>query len=126
MRQQDSSETIDCEEDTLSIGIIGAGRMGSYYYKAITNYGARVAAVHDVNLEAARSLAQKLVALHYQQISYQSFLIWKWNGVVVTTPPPIRLKPIQMACERGIVTLVLIDAAIKSRNTGRFVQTEGK
>lgn len=44
----------------------------------------------------------------------------------VTTPPPIRLKPIQMACERGIVTLVLIDAAIKSRNTGRFVQTEGK
>ena len=105
MIQQNSSETIDCEEDTLSIGIIGAGRMGSHHYKAITNYGARVVAVHDVNLEAARSLAQTgSTPLSTDKLS--EFFDMEMDGVVVTTPPPVRLEPIQMACERGIALMV--------------------
>ena len=41
----------------LAIGIIGAGGMGRHHQKAVTDYGGRVVAVHDVRLEAARALA---------------------------------------------------------------------
>ncbi len=43
------------------------------------------------------------------------------DGVVITTPPLVRLKLIQMACKRGIT---LIDAAIKNGNTEKFIQVE--
>ena len=45
------------DQKSLAIGIIGAGNMGRHHQGAITNYGARVVAVHDVRLEAARELA---------------------------------------------------------------------
>ena len=105
MIQRNSSEITDSEKDTLSIGIIGAGRMGRHHYKAITNYGARVVAVHDVNLEAARSLAETgSIPLSTDKLS--EFFDMEVDGVVVTTPPPVRLEPIQMACERGIALMV--------------------
>ncbi len=105
MIQQDSSVNTNRVEDNLSIGIIGAGRMGSHHYNAITNYGARVIAIHDVNLKAARGLAQTgNTDLITDKLS--DFFDTKMDGVVVTTPPPVRIEPIQFACERGIALMV--------------------
>ena len=105
MIQRDSSVNTNFVEDTLSIGIIGAGRMGRHHHNAITNYGARVVAIHDVNLEAARGLAQTgTTELTTDKLS--EFFEIRMDGVVITTPPPIRIEPIQFACERGIALMV--------------------
>ena len=90
---------------SLSIGIIGAGRMGGHHHSAVTNYGARIVAVHDVLIEAA----QELVSIADAEIAIDvlsDFFDLKLDGVVITTPPPVRLEPIKMACERGIPIMV--------------------
>ena len=89
----------------LSIGIIGAGRMGRHHCDAVTNYGARVVAVHDVLSEAAKTLASHAKSELWTDV-LQTFFDKEMDGVVITTPPPVRLEPIQMACERGIPMLV--------------------
>ena len=89
----------------LSIGIIGAGRMGRHHCDAVTNYGARVVAVHDVVFDAAKALATHADAEHFTDVLH-SFFDVELDGVVITTPPPVRIEPIQLACERGIPMLV--------------------
>ena len=89
----------------LSIGIIGAGGMGGHHRKAIADYGGRVVAVHDVRLEAARQLAT-LAGAALATDALNAFFDVEMDGVVITTPPPVRLEPIQMACERGIALMV--------------------
>lgn len=89
----------------LAIGIIGAGNMGRNHQGAITNYGASVVAVHDVRLEAARELATHAVGA-LATTSLDAFFDVEMDGVVITTPPPIRFEPIQMACNRGISMMV--------------------
>ncbi len=89
----------------LSIGIIGAGGMGGHHHKAIVAYGGRVVAVHDVRLEAARQLAT-LSGAALATDALNAFFDVEMDGVVITTPPPVRLEPIQMACERGIALMV--------------------
>ena len=89
----------------LSIGIIGAGRMGRHHCDAVTNYGDHVVAVHDVLPEAAKALASYAKSELSTDV-LQTFFDKEMDGVVITTPPPVRLEPIQMACERGIPMLV--------------------
>jgi predicted dehydrogenase len=89
----------------LAIGIIGAGSMGGHHYNAVTNYGGRIVAVHDVRLEAARELATRTEAA-VATTDLDTFFDVEMDGVVITTPPPIRLEPIQMACDRGIHMMV--------------------
>ena len=89
----------------LAIGIIGAGGMGRHHHRAITDYGARVVAVHDVRLEAARELAASAETT-LATTALDAFFDADMDGVVITTPPPIRLEPIQMACDRGIPVMV--------------------
>lgn len=89
----------------LSIGIIGAGRMGRHHCDAVINYGARIVAVHDVQSESANALASHSEAELSTDVLH-TFFDKKMDGVVITTPPPVRLAPIQMACERGIPMLV--------------------
>ncbi|MYF97713.1 Gfo/Idh/MocA family oxidoreductase [Candidatus Poribacteria bacterium] len=90
---------------SLSIGIIGAGRMGRHHHSAITNYGAQVIAVHDIQLEAAQELAS-LADTEVGTDVLSEFFDIEMDGVVITTPPPIRLEPIRIACERGIPMMV--------------------
>lgn len=90
---------------SLSIGIIGAGRMGRHHHSALTNYGARVVAVHDVQIEAAQELAL-LAGAEIATDVLSDFFDVKLDGVVITTPPPVRLEPIKKACERGIALMV--------------------
>ncbi len=89
----------------LAIGIIGAGRMGAHHYKAVTDYGARVVAVHDVRLDAARELAATADTTR-ATTELETFFDIEMDGVVITTPPPVRFEPIQMACARGIPMMI--------------------
>lgn len=92
-------------EKSLAIGIIGAGRMGAHHQKSVTDYGGRVVAVHDVRLDAARGLATAAdTALATTDLG--AFFDVEMDGVVITTPPPVRFEPIQMACDRGLPMLI--------------------
>ena len=93
------------DQKPLAIGIIGAGNMGRYHHKFVTDYGAEVVAVHDTRLEAARELASHADA---QLVTTElgAFFDVDMDGVVITTPPPVRLEPIEMACDRGIPVMV--------------------
>lgn len=93
------------DQKSLVIGIIGAGNMGRHHYGAVTNYGAKVVAVHDTRLAAARELATDADA-RLATTALDAFFDVEMDGVVITTPPPIRLEPIQMACDRGIPMMV--------------------
>ena len=89
----------------LAIGIIGAGRMGGHHQKAVADYGGCVVAVHDVRLDAARELATDAdTALATTELN--AFFDVEMDGVVITTPPPVRFEPIQMACDRGIPMMI--------------------
>ena len=92
-------------EKSLAIGIIGAGRMGGHHYKAVTDYGGRVVAVHDVRLDAARELATDADTV-LATTDLEAFFDVEMDGVVITTPPPIRFEPIQMACDSGIPMMI--------------------
>ena len=72
---------------------------------AVTNYGAKVVAVHDARLAAARELATHADA-ELATTGLDAFFEVEMDGVVITTPPPIRLEPIKMACDRGIPMMV--------------------
>lgn len=89
----------------LAIGIIGAGNMGRHHQKAVTDSGAEVVAVHDMRLAAAQELALQADAA-LATTALDAFFDVEMDGVVITTPPPIRLEPIQMACDRGIPMMV--------------------
>ena len=93
------------DQKSLAIGIIGAGSMGRHHQGAVTNYGARVVAVHDVRLEAARELAAHAESA-LATTALDAFFDVDMDGVVITTPPPVRLEPIQMACDRGIPVMI--------------------
>ncbi len=93
------------DQKSLVIGIIGAGNMGRHHYGAVTNYGAKVVAVHDTRLAAARELATDADA-QLATTALDAFFDVEMDGVVITTPPPIRLEPIRMACDRGIPMMV--------------------
>ena len=89
----------------LTIGIIGSGNMGRHHLRVITEYGASVVAVHDAQLEAARELATHTDGA-LATTDLDAFFDVDMDGVVITTPPPVRLVPIQMACDRGIPVMV--------------------
>ncbi len=102
---KNSSTDATINNDSAAIGIIGAGRMGRHHYNAITSYGAHVVAVHDVHLKAAQDLGTEAKSKVITD-SLDEFFDIELDGVVITTPPPVRLTPIQMACERDIPILV--------------------
>ncbi len=93
------------KDDSLAIGIIGAGRMGRHHQKAVTDYGGQIVAVHDVQRNAAQELAT-LAGAELATDALNAFFDVEMDGVVVTTPPPVRLEPIKMACERGIPLMI--------------------
>ena len=89
----------------LTIGIVGSGNMGRHHQRVVTEYGASVVAVHDVRLEAARALATHTDGA-LATTDLDAFFDVEMDGVVITTPPPIRCEPIQMACDRGMALMV--------------------
>lgn len=171
----------------LRIGILGAGMMGRAHAKAVIEYGARVAAVHDVRREAAalavknmatdrtefdaENAIQMIYALdngvfgtHMNHCGTERFsfdlevvgphlrlranitegrIVGYRRGRDVEEPAPERnalgldktgawLRAIETG-DRSLIrsdfadamrTLELVEAAIRSRGTGRFVRVE--
>jgi predicted dehydrogenase len=92
-------------KDGLRIGIIGAGKMGQSHQRSVAAYGARTVAVHDVRLEAARQLADEAGAAVATD-DLDTLFDRELDGVILTTPPPVRLEPVRRACERGISLMI--------------------
>ncbi len=89
----------------LKIGITGAGVMGNRHQERIADYGAQVIAVHDIHISAAQELATKAGA-KIATDDLERFFDAEMDGLVITTPPPVRLEPIRKACERGIHLMI--------------------
>lgn len=89
----------------LKIGIVGAGRMGHGYQGSIAAHDARVVAVHDIRLQAAQQLATAAGA-QIATDDLQAFFGGELDGVVIAAPPPVRLEPVRLACERHIALMI--------------------
>lgn len=89
----------------LKIGITGAGVMGNRHEGRIADYGAQVVAVHDIHLSAAQELGARARAKIVTD-NLERFFDAEMDGLVITTPPPVRLEPIRRACERGIHLMI--------------------
>jgi predicted dehydrogenase len=98
----------------LRIGIIGAGNMGRAHWQSVASYGARIVAVHDIRLEAAQRLA-KGSSVEVVADNLDVFFERRLDGVVITTPPSVRLEPIQRACEHGVHLMIEKPPALNIR-----------
>lgn len=91
----------------LKVGIIGAGKMGRSHQRSVASYGAKVVAIHDLQREIARKMALEIgAASDIATDNLEEFFDRKLDGVVLATPPPVRLEPIKMASERKIHLMV--------------------
>ena len=90
---------------SLRIGIIGAGRMGRAHQRSVAAYGAQVVAIHDIHPETAQQMATETDA-GIATDELDVFFNREMDGVIVTTPPPVRLEPVRLACERGIPLMI--------------------
>ncbi len=102
----------------LAIGIIGAGAMGNSHHAAIVDYGATVVAVHDIVPEAVQQLAT-VAGAEIATDDLDAFFEVELDGVVITTPPPVRFEPIRLACERGIPLMVEKPPALNMKDGRR-------
>lgn len=86
----------------LRIGIIGAGRIGKLHAHNLVNRvpGAEVAAVSDVNIEAARQLAQEL-GIPKAYADYQEILSDKTIDAVFVCSSTDTHSPISIAAARA-------------------------
>ena len=83
---------------SLRIGIIGAGRMGRAHQRAVV-------AVQDIRPETAQQVAMETDA-EIATDELDVFFDCDLDGVIITTPPPVRREPVQRACERGIPWMI--------------------
>ena len=89
----------------LKIGIVGAGVMGNRHEGRVADYGAQVVAVHDIHLPAAQALGTRAGAKIVTD-DLERFFETEMDGLIITTPPPVRLDPVRYACERGIHLMI--------------------
>lgn len=101
----------------LNIGIIGAGVQASRLAKQVINTGAKVVAVHDIKIESAQKLA-KFTNTDFFTNSLDKFFNVSMDGLIICTPPTVRLEPIKRACNKKIHLLIEKPSAY-DLNTGR-------
>ena len=99
---------------SLRIGIIGAGRMGGAHQRTVVAYGAEVVAVQDIHPETAQQMATETDA-EIATDELGVFFDCDLDGVIITTPPPVRLEPVRRACERGISLMIEKPPALNLR-----------
>ena len=91
----------------LRLGFIGAGRMGEFHARLLSNLADRVTliAVTDVAADRAAQLAGEHDARHYTDYRVM-FDREELDAVFILTPPAVRLEPIRIACEKAIAVFV--------------------
>lgn len=93
------------EHKNLRIGVTGAGVQGALLAEAVDSYGAKIVAVHDLNLIKARKLAL-LYKAELSTVDLNDFFNVKMDGLLICTTPTVRLDPIKRACEKNIHLLI--------------------
>lgn len=95
-------------QSNFSIAIVGSGGIGKTHAGAAqaTNGAIQVVATVDVNAEAAASLAQDHGAQAFGSVEELLASDVQVDGIVVCTPPSVRVAPVQAALEAGIPVLV--------------------
>jgi len=69
--------------ETLKIGIVGAGRLGTYHARCLKSIpDAKLIGIHDVDLPRAESLAQETASMVFSQYSQ---LLEKAEAVIIAT-----------------------------------------
>ena len=71
---------------------------GCAHQRAVVAYGAEVGAVQDIHPETAQQVATETDAEIATDELYV-FFDCDLDGVIITTPPPVRREPVQLACE---------------------------
>lgn len=84
----------------MRIAITGAGALGSAHAKAACEWGAAVVFIHDARFEAAQKLAAEVGGKATDNL--EDIFSQPLDGLVIATPPPIRLDPIRLACRHGV------------------------
>jgi predicted dehydrogenase len=111
----------------VNIAIIGAGNMGRTHANAVRSRGARVVAVLDVRLDAARALADSVDA-DVATTDFDVLFDRSLDGIVVATPPAVRVEPVRRACERGIALMIEKPPALAwqdGQECQRFIERSG-
>jgi predicted dehydrogenase len=89
----------------LKIGIVGAGRMGLRHAQSILSFGAQVYAIHDICEETVNGFAKETGA-NVVTTTLKEFFDHDLDGVVIATPPDVRLEPIRMVCECSVYIMI--------------------
>lgn len=84
----------------MKIAITGAGALGTAHARAARDWGAEVTYIHDARLEAAQALAAETGAAATNDL--EAVFAQPLDGLIIATPPPIRIEPITLACRHGV------------------------
>ena len=96
--------------ENLRIGVTGAGVQGTLLTEAVETYGAKIVAVHDLNLVKAKKLAL-LRKAELATTDLDKFFTVKMDGLLICTKPKVRIDPIKLACKKNIHLLIEKPAA---------------
>lgn len=113
---------------SFAVAVIGAGGISNAHSAAAKDSGGlvRIAAVVDPNAEAAKKLADQHQAEVFTSIDALFASIdagkTKVHGVVLCTPPTVRVEPVRQALERGIAVLVEKPLATNPEDAARIVE----
>jgi predicted dehydrogenase len=107
----------------LRIGFVGAGRMGEFHAKKLSELSNRavLTAVADIKVERARQLADEYGAKAYDDF-YELLSREHLDGLFILSPPSVRIDPIQLACEREIAIFCEKPPALKLNEAQRITE----
>jgi len=112
----------------FAIAILGAGGISNAHSAAVKDSGdtLRISCVIDTNKENARKLADEHGAAAFD--SAQQFFDAvdageaTVDGIVICTPPTVRIEPIRAALERGIPVLTEKPVAMNAEDASRVAE----
>lgn len=124
-----ADSTAATSNSTIRIGIVGAGGMGKTHAASVRALGdaARVVGVVDGVADAAATLADQTGAKAFSDAgSMFRELEGELDGVVLCTPPSIRLDVIRPAMEQGVGVLIEKPLADTIGHANELVELGGK
>lgn len=122
------SDTTPNNKQSFALAFIGAGGISGAHAGAVkdSDGALSVSAVVDPNAEAANKLAadHDAVALAsvdelFEAIDRKEIAV---DGIVICTPPTVRIDPIREALQRGIAVLTEKPVAINAEDAARVVE----
>ncbi len=113
---------------SFALGVIGAGGISNAHSAAAKDSGGlvRIVAVVDPNAQAAAKLAEQHGAKAFASTDDLFRAVdggdLKLDGVVLCTPPTVRVEPIRHALQRGIAVLAEKPLASNPEDAARIVE----